>query len=93
MGGARSRISSLGQPYARTPVCMYGVCVLAAGLFPTPCQLTPQEAYQHLQRILEQVNVIASEHVASSLFAASDVRPVACSVCVGVSCGRVGERI
>lgn len=54
--------------------CLLYVCVVP--FLPLGCwdlQLSPVEAYQHLQRILEQVNVIASEHVSSSLFAASDV--------------------
>ena len=49
-------------------VCLIGVFAVAPSL-----QLTPFEAYQHLSRILEQINVIASEHVSSSLFASEEV--------------------
>jgi translation elongation factor EF-G len=54
------------------------------GVVPLGTQLTPFEAYQHLSRIVEQVNVIASEHVSSSLFASEEVgsaRPGLVAVC------------
>ena len=36
-------------------------------------QMTPMEAYQHVWRIIEQVNVIASQHLSAEMFAAADL--------------------